>query len=126
MAIFAQGVELTGRASAAARALLDCGARPGRPVAALTRAPQTLAVLAYAASALKSPLFPIDPDLPELIRSDLLRQARGALVLGAAKASNFKPYFPAGRASLWRTVRPPGRQCSSRRAARPARRKPPC
>ncbi len=82
MTNFAQGLELSGRASAAARALQAHGARAGRPVAALTRSGEILAVLAYAAAALPAPFFPIDPSLPDAIRRRLLEQAGDALVLG--------------------------------------------
>jgi o-succinylbenzoate---CoA ligase len=94
MTIFAQGLELSGRASAAARALQGRGARAGRPVVALTRSSEILAILAYAAAALPAPFFPIDPALPDAIRRRLLEQAGDALVLGG-ESVEFEALFSA-------------------------------
>jgi o-succinylbenzoate---CoA ligase len=82
MTTFAQGREPSGRASTAARALQALGARPGRPVVALTRSSEILALLAFAAAAIPAPFFPLDPSLPRAIRRRLLEQSGDALVLG--------------------------------------------
>ena len=106
MTIFAQGLELSGRASAALRALRVHGARPGRPVAALTRSSEILAVLAYAAAALPAPFFPIDPSLPDAIRRRLLEQAGDALVLCDERGVEFDIVL-SGESSAPLAYRPP-------------------
>jgi O-succinylbenzoic acid--CoA ligase len=70
------------RASGLARLLENAGARPGRPIVARTASSAALASAACAAFALKCPVFPLDPGLPESVANSLIDQAGACLAIG--------------------------------------------
>ena len=67
---------------AAAHLLRQAGARRGRPIAAITSSSEALAILAYAAPLLGTPLFPIDPALPATVIGELIGQVGECLIVG--------------------------------------------
>jgi O-succinylbenzoic acid--CoA ligase len=67
---------------AAAHLLRQAGAQRGRPIAAITSSSEALAILAYAAPLLGTPLFPIDPALPETVIGELIGQVGECLIVG--------------------------------------------
>ncbi len=67
---------------AAAHLLRQAGARRGRPIAAITASSEALAILAYAAPLLGTPLFPIDPALPGTVIDELIGQVGDCLIVG--------------------------------------------
>ena len=95
------------RASAAAILLRQAGATAGQPVVALTRSPETLAILLHAAAAIGVPLFPLDPALPPSAIDDLRDQAGGRLLVGDGLPLSAERIAacPAGRPLPWHPPR---------------------
>jgi o-succinylbenzoate---CoA ligase len=78
------------KAASAGMVLQRAGAKPGRPIAAITASAEVLATLAHAASLLGVPLFPLDPKLPEAVITHLLTQAGVELIVSGSDSANLK------------------------------------
>ncbi|MDQ0324383.1 O-succinylbenzoic acid--CoA ligase [Rhodopseudomonas julia] len=74
--------ELAAFAPGDARLLNEAGAEPGRPIVVGTASAEILARIAFAAPHLRTPLFPIDPALPQAVVADLIAQSGAGLVVG--------------------------------------------
>ena len=96
------------RASSLAPMLRDAGARPGRPVIAITASSEALASAACAAFALKSPFFPLDPALPAALAASLIEQVGECLLIGEGQALSTQKILAAEAGPAEKFRPPPG------------------
>ena len=73
------------RAASLVPMLRRAGAKPGRPVVAVTASAEALASAACAAFALDSPFFPLDPGLPAALAANLLDQIGACVEIGEGR-----------------------------------------
>jgi O-succinylbenzoic acid--CoA ligase len=96
------------RAASLLPVLRRAGARPCRPIVAVTASAEVLATAACAAFALDAPFCPLDPGLPESVATSLLDQVGDCLIIGEGCSISTENILAAEPGDALEFVLPPG------------------